>query len=51
VSEVDLSPGLAVEQPIADRSYGLRDFRVRDPDGFGFRFASWLPATAEHLPS
>jgi hypothetical protein len=42
------SLGLAVEQPTADRSYGLRDFTVRDPDGFGLRFASWLPATAEH---
>lgn len=31
--------GLRVEQPIADRYYGLRDFTVLDPDGFGLRFA------------
>jgi catechol 2,3-dioxygenase-like lactoylglutathione lyase family enzyme len=33
------SLGLRVEQPIADRYYGLRDFTVFDPDGFGLRFA------------
>ncbi|MCC6268307.1 MAG: VOC family protein [Dehalococcoidia bacterium] len=26
--------------PIGDRDYGLRDFIVTDPDGFGIRFAS-----------
>ena len=31
--------GLRAEQPIADRYYGLRDFTVLDPDGFGLRFA------------
>ena len=25
---------------IADRPYGLRDFTIADPDGFGIRFAS-----------
>ena len=30
--------------PIGDREYGLRDFIVSDPDGFGVRFASPLPA-------
>ena len=30
--------------PIADRSYGLRDFTIADPDGFGVRFASILEA-------
>jgi catechol 2,3-dioxygenase-like lactoylglutathione lyase family enzyme len=34
--------GLPVERSIADRSYGLRDFTVLDPDGFGLRFASPL---------
>jgi catechol 2,3-dioxygenase-like lactoylglutathione lyase family enzyme len=34
--------GLRVEQPIADRYYGLRDFTVVDPDGFGLRFAGPL---------
>ena len=28
--------------PIADRHYGLRDFTLADPDGFGIRFASLL---------
>ena len=28
--------------PIADRYYGLRDFTIGDPDGFGVRFASML---------
>ena len=31
---------LRVEQPIEDRYYGLRDFTVLDPDGFGLRFAT-----------
>ena len=34
--------GMPIESPIADRYYGLRDFTVVDPDGFGLRFASWL---------
>ena len=33
-----------VLQPIADRDYGLRDFTILDPDGFGVRFATRLPA-------
>ena len=28
--------------PIGDRYYGLRDFTIADPDGFGVRFASIL---------
>lgn len=35
--------GARVVSPIADRDYGLRDFTIADPDGFGLRFASWLP--------
>ena len=38
--------GLEVERPIGDRAYGLRDFTVLDPDGFGLRFASQLPRRA-----
>jgi catechol 2,3-dioxygenase-like lactoylglutathione lyase family enzyme len=34
--------GARVVVPIADRYYGLRDFMVADPDGFGVRFASRL---------
>lgn len=38
-----LALGTRVESPIADRTYGLRDFTILDPDGFGIRFASPLP--------
>jgi catechol 2,3-dioxygenase-like lactoylglutathione lyase family enzyme len=36
--------GARIVVPIADRSYGLRDFTLADPDGFGVRFASVLDA-------
>ena len=35
--------GVHVIIPLADRYYGLRDFTIADPDGFGVRFASLLP--------
>ena len=40
----DLALGLnaRVIAPVADRDYGLRDFTVADPDGYGVRFASLL---------
>lgn len=31
-----------VFQPIDNRYYGLRDFTILDPDGFGIRFGSYL---------
>ena len=34
--------GARIILPIADRYYGLRDFIIADPDGFGVRFASKL---------
>ena len=34
--------GAQIILPIADRYYGLRDFIIADPDGFGVRFASRL---------
>ncbi|MGH2397462.1 MAG: VOC family protein [bacterium] len=34
--------GAQIMVPIADRYYGLRDFIIADPDGFGVRFASML---------
>ena len=34
--------GARVLWPITDRPYGLRDFMVADPDGFGVRFATHL---------
>jgi catechol 2,3-dioxygenase-like lactoylglutathione lyase family enzyme len=34
--------GARVVVPIGDRYYGLRDFTIADPDGFGVRFASLL---------
>jgi catechol 2,3-dioxygenase-like lactoylglutathione lyase family enzyme len=36
--------GARIVVPIADRYYGLRDFTIADPDGFGVRFASMLPS-------
>ena len=35
--------GLEVNNPIADRPYGLRDFVLKDPTGFGLRFAQVIP--------
>ncbi len=35
--------GARIIVPIADREYGLRDFTIADPDGFGVRFATLLP--------
>jgi catechol 2,3-dioxygenase-like lactoylglutathione lyase family enzyme len=37
--------GVPIKVPIADRYYGLRDFIIVDPDGFGIRFASRLNRT------
>jgi catechol 2,3-dioxygenase-like lactoylglutathione lyase family enzyme len=34
--------GVRIIVPVADRYYGLRDFTISDPDGFGVRFASVL---------
>jgi catechol 2,3-dioxygenase-like lactoylglutathione lyase family enzyme len=36
--------GAVIVIPVADRYYGLRDFMIADPDGFGVRFASGLVA-------
>lgn len=36
--------GAEIIIPIGDRYYGLRDFTIADPDGFGVRFASTLVA-------
>jgi catechol 2,3-dioxygenase-like lactoylglutathione lyase family enzyme len=36
--------GAPVIKPIADRYYGLRDFTIVDPDGFGLRFGTRLAA-------
>jgi uncharacterized glyoxalase superfamily protein PhnB len=32
--------GARVLSPISDHDYGLRDFTIEDPDGFGIRFAT-----------
>ena len=34
--------GARIVVPIGNRYYGLRDFTIADPDGFGVRFASTL---------
>lgn len=38
--DVALRMGARVFVPIGDREYGLRDFIVLDPDGFGVRYAT-----------
>ena len=38
-----------VVAPIGDRYYGLRDFTVADPDGYGVRFASFLGIEKEMM--
>jgi len=40
--ETAQAKGLPVVTPIDDRDYGLRDFTLADPDGFGIRFGTWL---------
>ena len=42
--------GARVVVPIGDRYYGLRDFTIADPDGFGVRFASILEARQAAAP-
>ena len=48
VDDVDAIWGLAqrlqlrIHQTIGNRYYGLRDFTILDPDGFGLRFAARL---------
>lgn len=34
--------GLQIVSPIGDKEYGLRDFTIVDPDGFGVRFGTRL---------
>lgn len=40
--ELATEMGAQVYAPIEDRDYGLRDFTILDPDGFGLRFGSWI---------
>lgn len=42
--------GARVVIPVADRYYGLRDFIIADPDGFGVRFASTLVSVVARRP-
>ena len=42
--------GAPVIVSIADRYYGLRDFMIADPDGFGVRFASLLRPVSSPFP-
>jgi catechol 2,3-dioxygenase-like lactoylglutathione lyase family enzyme len=37
-----LQQALQVVVPLADRGYGIRDFTLADPDGFGVRFGTSL---------
>ena len=38
--------GAPVLNPIADRTYGLRDFTIADSDGFGVRFGTRISDSA-----
>ena len=40
--ELAAEMGAHVLAPIQDKSYGLRDFAIADPDGFAVRFATRL---------
>jgi len=40
--QLALECGAPIVIPIGDRYYGLRDFTIADPDGFGIRFATNL---------
>ena len=40
--ELAAEMGARVLAPIQDKSYGLRDFAIADPDGFAVRFATRL---------
>ena len=44
--ELAAEMGARVLAPIQDKSYGLRDFVIADPDGFAVRFASRLEGRA-----
>jgi hypothetical protein len=35
---------------VADRDYGLRDFTIADPDGFGIRFATRIEGSGRRSP-
>src|SRR5215470_10548993 len=37
--------GARIIMPISERYYGLRDFTIADPDGFGVRFATFSQQT------
>lgn len=41
-----LGMNATVVAPVGDREYGLRDFTILDPDGFGIRFGSHLAPTS-----
>jgi uncharacterized glyoxalase superfamily protein PhnB len=42
--------GARVLSPVADRDYGLRDFTIADPDGFGIRFATRIEGSRRRSP-
>jgi catechol 2,3-dioxygenase-like lactoylglutathione lyase family enzyme len=42
--------GARVLSPVADRDYGLRDFTIADPDGFGIRFVTRIEGTGRRSP-
>lgn len=41
-----LDLGVPILSPLENRYYGLRDFTILDPDGFGLRFGTDIPTPA-----
>lgn len=37
-----VSSGAEISEPVADREYGMRDFDIKDPDGYCFTFGTGL---------
>jgi catechol 2,3-dioxygenase-like lactoylglutathione lyase family enzyme len=48
--EFHRSNGIAIVDPPADRPYGLRDYAIRDLDGYHLRFGQYLHAAGPPLP-
>lgn len=48
--EFHLANGVAVAREIADRPWGMRDYTVRDLEGYALTFGNSKPATEPELP-
>ncbi len=48
--ELHKSKGAQIEWEPTDREYGMRDFQVRDLDGYALRFAHYIYSAGEPVP-